>query len=375
VLRELRRTLSHARLPKGDASTSAHIEAFCGWVQVTYFDGITTDEHGAELRQQARDMTRLTDGLARDQIFTEPADGAQGSAAGAGAAPVPAPVPEGYRRLTNYGAGDCLFLAVLQCLKRLATADGVGTLRADLHAARRSMALEYDHLHDRLGDSHGYSTKEREFIAKGQQSVEESVKVYFNRMRVNGEDGGELEIYHLAAMLRRPIRVYCDGTWHEYGGTELGEVIHVLYMPDGTSGHYEALIPINHTGPATTKRSDSPIKVDSGSDDGQTCSCCGKSWDGNAQCNCMCEGCAGCVHDFLARVKNHYEVLGLAKKASPKDIKRAYYKLALTHHPDKGGVDANFQRLQHAYEVLSDPTRRSRYDCGDQDEDDSFEYS
>jgi curved DNA-binding protein len=58
----------------------------------------------------------------------------------------------------------------------------------------------------------------------------------------------------------------------------------------------------------------------------------------------------------------HYETLGIAKTASPEEIKRAYRKLASTHHPDKGGDTAKFQEIEEAYRVLSDPEKRAQYD-------------
>lgn len=59
---------------------------------------------------------------------------------------------------------------------------------------------------------------------------------------------------------------------------------------------------------------------------------------------------------------DHYSTLGINKDASPEDIKRAYRKLASKHHPDKGGDTAEFQRVEEAYRILSDPEQRSKYD-------------
>jgi curved DNA-binding protein len=59
---------------------------------------------------------------------------------------------------------------------------------------------------------------------------------------------------------------------------------------------------------------------------------------------------------------DHYQTLGVAKTATPDEIKKAYRKLASQHHPDKGGDTAKFQEIQTAYDTLSDPTKRQGYD-------------
>ncbi|XP_076236161.1 dnaJ homolog l(2)tid, mitochondrial isoform X1 [Calliopsis andreniformis] len=64
--------------------------------------------------------------------------------------------------------------------------------------------------------------------------------------------------------------------------------------------------------------------------------------------------------------RNYYEILGVSKNASAKDIKKAYYQLAKKYHPDtnKGDPDSSkkFQEVSEAYEVLSDDTKRKQYD-------------
>lgn len=61
---------------------------------------------------------------------------------------------------------------------------------------------------------------------------------------------------------------------------------------------------------------------------------------------------------------NLYQVLGLEKSASADDIKRAYKKLAVQNHPDKGGDEKKFQEISNAYDVLSDPKKKQEYDSG-----------
>lgn len=61
---------------------------------------------------------------------------------------------------------------------------------------------------------------------------------------------------------------------------------------------------------------------------------------------------------------SHYETLGVGKSASPEEIKAAYRKLAMKHHPDKGGDQKKFQTITEAYETLSDPDKKAFYDHG-----------
>lgn len=57
-----------------------------------------------------------------------------------------------------------------------------------------------------------------------------------------------------------------------------------------------------------------------------------------------------------------YKTLGIEKSATPDEIKFSYRKLASKHHPDKGGDTATFQKIQAAYETLSDANKRANYD-------------
>jgi DnaJ-class molecular chaperone len=52
----------------------------------------------------------------------------------------------------------------------------------------------------------------------------------------------------------------------------------------------------------------------------------------------------------------------VGRGSTPDEIKKAYRKLAAQHHPDRGGDTARFQEIQQAYDVLSDPQKRSQYD-------------
>jgi molecular chaperone DnaJ len=62
-------------------------------------------------------------------------------------------------------------------------------------------------------------------------------------------------------------------------------------------------------------------------------------------------------------MKDYYKILGISRDASPEDIKKAYYKLAHQHHPDKGGGDENkFKEINEAYQILSDREKKAQYD-------------
>lgn len=61
--------------------------------------------------------------------------------------------------------------------------------------------------------------------------------------------------------------------------------------------------------------------------------------------------------------KDYYATLGIDKKASADDIKKAFRKLAQKYHPDKGGDEARFKEVTEAYAVLSDEKKRREYDA------------
>ncbi|MEK7604519.1 MAG: molecular chaperone DnaJ [Patescibacteria group bacterium] len=65
----------------------------------------------------------------------------------------------------------------------------------------------------------------------------------------------------------------------------------------------------------------------------------------------------------MATTKDYYSVLGVDKKATPDDIKKAFRKLAHKYHPDKGGTDeSKFKEITEAYSILSDERKRREYD-------------
>jgi molecular chaperone DnaJ len=69
----------------------------------------------------------------------------------------------------------------------------------------------------------------------------------------------------------------------------------------------------------------------------------------------------------MARSSDHYKTLGVDKKASQEEIKKAYRKLARQYHPDTNkdaGAEERFKAISEAYDVLGDPDKRKKYDRG-----------
>ncbi|CAN0026566.1 unnamed protein product [Pylaiella littoralis] len=62
------------------------------------------------------------------------------------------------------------------------------------------------------------------------------------------------------------------------------------------------------------------------------------------------------------RFETYYSILGVERTASTEEIRKAYRRVSLSVHPDKGGDPANFRRLCKAHDVLRDPGLRERYD-------------
>jgi curved DNA-binding protein CbpA len=74
---------------------------------------------------------------------------------------------------------------------------------------------------------------------------------------------------------------------------------------------------------------------------------------------------------------SHYQTLGVPKDAPPERIKKSYRTLARKYHPDRSeepNAEAEFKRIQHAYDVVGDPERRAYYDeTGKDDKEDEME--
>jgi|11BtaG_2_1085332.scaffolds.fasta_scaffold41853_1 curved DNA-binding protein len=59
---------------------------------------------------------------------------------------------------------------------------------------------------------------------------------------------------------------------------------------------------------------------------------------------------------------DYYSILGVPKDATDKDLKSAYKKASMKHHPDRGGNEETFKQINEAYSTLKDPQKRGMYD-------------
>ncbi|BGP15680.1 hypothetical protein JCM10213_006149 [Rhodosporidiobolus nylandii] len=65
-----------------------------------------------------------------------------------------------------------------------------------------------------------------------------------------------------------------------------------------------------------------------------------------------------------SKMKDHYKILGVTSDATDVELKKAYRKMSLIHHPDKGGDEVMFKEISESYQILSDPQKRSMVDQG-----------
>jgi DnaJ-class molecular chaperone len=61
---------------------------------------------------------------------------------------------------------------------------------------------------------------------------------------------------------------------------------------------------------------------------------------------------------------SYYDLLEITRDATQEEIKKAYRKMAVKHHPDKGGDEEVFKKVSEAYTVLSDESKKRVYDMG-----------
>ncbi|XP_073336556.1 dnaJ homolog subfamily B member 9-like [Pagrus major] len=71
------------------------------------------------------------------------------------------------------------------------------------------------------------------------------------------------------------------------------------------------------------------------------------------------------ISEFILAKRDYYDILGVTKDATERQIKKAFHKLALKYHPDRNkgpDAEAKFREIAEAYETLSDDKRRREYD-------------
>ena len=61
-------------------------------------------------------------------------------------------------------------------------------------------------------------------------------------------------------------------------------------------------------------------------------------------------------------MENHYKILGVNENSTQEQIKKAFRKASLKNHPDRGGSKEEFQKINSAYQILSDPEKKRQYD-------------
>ncbi|XP_077121193.1 dnaJ homolog subfamily B member 9 [Ranitomeya variabilis] len=75
--------------------------------------------------------------------------------------------------------------------------------------------------------------------------------------------------------------------------------------------------------------------------------------------------CILLISEVILANKTYYDILGVTKNASERQIKKAFHKLAMKYHPDKNkspDAEAKFREIAEAYEILSDENKRKEYD-------------
>lgn len=92
---------------------------------------------------------------------------------------------------------------------------------------------------------------------------------------------------------------------------------------------------------------------------------------GTAEHDALRRECRRCEVELKRSKKvDYYKILGVPKTATETEIKKAFRKESLKHHPDKGGDEEKFKMCNEAYSILSDEQKRRRYDSGVDDMDD-----